>query len=102
MFRPAGFSDSDSEEGFSSNRRCYSSDEDQKTWTRGRPFIQSTTIPWETVNNNNQREAEAAPMASDATVSDPALGPVLEKTKKYLHTIYIIVAQGWCGDVRTE
>ena len=83
MFRPAGFSDSDaSEEGFASNRRCYSSDEEQKPWIIRRP-----TIPWETVNNNNnQRGGGVASLSSDTTVSDPALGPVLEKTKKYLRS----------------
>jgi len=86
MFHPAGFSDSDeSQEGFSSNRRCYSSDEEQKPWTLRRPS-QNTAIPWDTVNNNNQEEVMVSSMSTDAKVSDPSLGPVMEKTKKYLRS----------------
>jgi len=84
MFRPAGFSDSEeSEEGFSPSRSrsCYSSHEDQEI----RRPSENTIIPWDTLNNN-EVDMTVPSMSSDTTVSDPVLGPVLEKTKKYLRS----------------
>jgi len=82
MFRPAGFSDSDeSEDGFSPSRRCYSSQEVQEN---SRPH-QNNIIPWDTLNNNVE-DLTVPSMSSDTIVSDPVLGPVLEKTKKYLRS----------------
>jgi len=89
MFRPAGFSDSeDSDQGFSSRRRCYSSEE-EKTFSlrRARGECQENTIPWDKVNITNNNNDESLKMACNvATVSDPDLAKLLEKTKKYLRS----------------
>ena len=95
MFRPAGFSDSDDsdQEGFSSLHRGREfSDSDQERFslrkvrrdysdTNGDQEVQ-TTIPWDTLNNNEPPSTAT----SDTVISDPALVPVLEKTKKYLRS----------------
>ena len=81
MFRPAGFSDSDESEGGYSSRRHNRNDESSDNSKNGTEL--RNIIPWDTLNNNIETSSVAV---ADTILTDPALLPLLEKTKKYLRS----------------
>ena len=93
MFRPAGFSDSDSSDQEGRQYSDYEYDQETSSirrvirdhsQTNGERQVQSTvTIPLDTLNNN---EPPANMAISDAALSDPVLMKVLDRTKKYLRS----------------